>query len=87
MELDINTDWVNLATYDPTPNQPAGPGNGANLLPAMTGGASRYFETWWGRDFVTMNSASGPDQALPLPTASTTSGPSHSLATKANTRS
>ena len=38
MELDINTDWVNFASYAPaTPTGPATPENGIDLLPA-----------WWG---------------------------------------
>jgi hypothetical protein len=61
MELDINTDWVNLATYrPPTPLGKAGPGNGSTLLAAMSGGAGRYFEPWWNRDFVTMSAPPVP---------------------------
>ena len=34
MELDINTDWVNLATFDPsTTSGLASPANGTDLLP------------------------------------------------------
>ncbi len=56
MELDINTDWVNFATYAPTPaSGPATPSNGTDLLPTMVGTPSRYFETWWARDFFTMS--------------------------------
>ena len=56
MELDINTDWVNLATYAPSPATAAAtPNNGSNLLPTMNGGTSRYFESWWARDFITMS--------------------------------
>jgi hypothetical protein len=55
MELDINTDWVNLTTYAPTGSMAASPANGAELLPQMTGGPGRYFETWWARDFITMS--------------------------------
>ncbi|MDA8365393.1 MAG: phosphodiester glycosidase family protein [Actinomycetota bacterium] len=56
MEMDINTDWVNLTTYDPsTPNGAATPANGTMMLPNMTGGTSRYFATWWSRDFITMS--------------------------------
>jgi len=55
MELDINTSWVNLATYAPAPpNTFAAPGNGATLLPQMNGGPSRYFSAW-DRDFITMS--------------------------------
>jgi uncharacterized protein YigE (DUF2233 family) len=57
MELDINTDWVNLATYNPGPNQPASPTNGADLLSSMSGGPDRYFQSYWARDFFTMSIA------------------------------
>lgn len=60
MELDINTDWVNLSTYQPAaPAGPAGPTNGAELLTNMTGTPARYFESWWARDFITMSSRLG----------------------------
>jgi uncharacterized protein YigE (DUF2233 family) len=68
MELDINTDWVNLATYDPPDGQPASPGNGTNLLSTMSGGTGRYFQSYWERDFITMSSAYGAAQTLPAPT-------------------
>ena len=56
MELDINTDWVNLATYAPsTPGGAAAPVNGTDLLPNMVGTPGRYFEAWWSRDFITMS--------------------------------
>jgi len=59
MELDINTDWVNFATFNPAmPNGPASPGNGTDLLPLadMAGPPTRYFVSWWARDFITMSS-------------------------------
>ena len=56
MELDINTDWVDMATFNPgTPNGLASPANGRNLLSNMVGAPSRYFESWWARDFFTMS--------------------------------
>jgi hypothetical protein len=56
MELDINVDWVNFATYAPAaPTAPASPANGSNLLAGMHGGTSRYFESYWARDFITMS--------------------------------
>jgi len=56
MELDINTDWVDFATYAPVPpTAPASPANGTNLLPGMAGTPARYFATWWARDFITMS--------------------------------
>ncbi|MGD0985689.1 MAG: phosphodiester glycosidase family protein [Acidimicrobiales bacterium] len=58
MELDINTDWVNYATFaPPTPTGLASPTNGTDLLPLadMAGPPTRYFDTWWARDFITMS--------------------------------
>jgi hypothetical protein len=56
MELDINTDWVNFASYSPSsPTGLATATNGTTLLAEMTGGAQRYFESWWSRDFITMS--------------------------------
>ena len=61
MELDINTDWVNFSSYQPsTPSGPATPTNGTELLPGMTGTPGRYFQPWWARDFITMSAAVGP---------------------------
>jgi hypothetical protein len=60
MELDINTDWVNFATFQPSsPTSPASGTNGTDLLPDMTATPARYFETWWARDFITMSSVPG----------------------------
>ncbi len=60
MELDINTDWVNFSTYQPSaPNAPASGTNGTELLSNMTGTPARYFDTWWARDFITMSSVPG----------------------------
>jgi hypothetical protein len=60
MELDINTDWVNYSLYNPpTPTGPASGTNGTELLPGMTGTPTRYFQTWWARDFFTMSAAAG----------------------------
>ncbi len=84
MELDINTDWVNMATYDPPEGQPASPSNGTNLLSTMSGGTDRYFESYWERDFITMSSAYGAAQTLPVPT--TTTVPKASARTKDRTK-
>jgi hypothetical protein len=60
MELDINTDWVNFATFDPgSPIAPATSANGSDLLSTMAGTPARYFEAWWSRDFFTMSARSG----------------------------
>jgi len=56
MELDINTDWVDLATFSPsTPHGLANPANGHNMLSDMVGAPSRYFASWWARDFFAMS--------------------------------
>ena len=58
MELDINTDWVNYSTYQPsTAGGAATPANGTELLAGMTGTPGRYFQSWWARDFITMSAA------------------------------
>ncbi len=59
MELDINTDWVNFASYAPTGQTPATPADGVDLLPQMAGSPGRYFEPWWARDFITMSARPG----------------------------
>lgn len=56
MELDINTDWVNFATYAPASSGgAANAANGSTLVPGMSGGPGRYLESWWSRDFFTMS--------------------------------
>jgi len=61
MELDINTDWVNLTTYKPSsPTGAATPANGTLMLSNMTGTTGRYFESWWSRDFIAMSARSFP---------------------------
>jgi len=69
MELDINPMWPTFATYAPPPGQPAGSGNGTDLLASMAGGPGRFFTPSWGRDFVTMSarevSASNHRQFVP----------------------
>ena len=68
MELDINTDWVNLATYDPRgATAPATPASGKDLLPEMFGQPSRYFQSWWSRDFFTMSARTLPPPSRERP--------------------
>jgi hypothetical protein len=56
MELDINTDWVNLATYAPTTaTGTANAASGTDLLSNMVGTPARYFASYWARDFFTMS--------------------------------
>jgi hypothetical protein len=70
MELDINTDWVNFATYSPSsPTGLASPANGSLLLSGMTGTTGRYFASWWTRDFITMSAS--PSSATNTSTTST----------------
>ncbi len=65
MELDINTDWVNFASYAPgTAAGAATAANGTDLLPGMFGAPARYFQSWWSRDFFTVS-------ARPVATART----------------
>lgn len=59
MELDINTDAVSFATYNPaSPTGLASPSNGTDLVANMVGTPARYFEPWWARDFFTMSARS-----------------------------
>ena len=67
MELDINTDWVNMSVYKPdAPDTTASGANGQTLLSTMSGGAGRFFSASWNRDFFTLSlppdsgSSSGP---------------------------
>ena len=61
MELDINSAWVNAATYDPaTPDGVASPANATNLVPGMDNGVTRYFGPWY-RDFFTMSARTTPN--------------------------
>ena len=60
MQLDINTDWVQYSVYNGPLNTPINGGNGTSLLSAMAGPPSRYFATWWNRDFFTMSLRTTP---------------------------
>jgi hypothetical protein len=62
MELDINSEWVNFATFDPaSPKGLATLGSARDLLPATDmSGAYRYFASYWERDFFTMSTRSTP---------------------------
>ena len=64
MEMDINPDWVQYSTYRGRPNAPATGANGSSLLSSMAGAPSRYFQTWWIRDFYTMSVRRAPDPRL-----------------------
>ncbi len=76
MELDINTDWVDYAYYDPsTAGGPAVPANGTDLLPDMAGTPGRYFESWWARDFITMSACRQPADVGRYIVATATSAP------------
>jgi hypothetical protein len=64
MELDINTDWVQYSTYRGAVGQSVSPANGTSLLAGMAGDPSRYFASWWSRDFYTMSVRPRPDDRL-----------------------
>ena len=60
MELDINTDWVQFSAFTGALGSPINGGNGVSLLPngsadGMAATPSRYFVSWWARDFFTMS--------------------------------
>ncbi len=55
MELDINPDWVQYSIYHGPSGAVVSGANGTRLLSDMLGGPSRYFESWWSRDFVTVS--------------------------------
>lgn len=68
MELDINPDWVQFSTYRAAPGATVSGSDGTSLLPTMAGDPSRYFQSWWIRDFFT---ASLRPRALVNPVAPT----------------
>ncbi|MFI5042717.1 MAG: hypothetical protein ACHQNA_12885, partial [Acidimicrobiales bacterium] len=69
MELDINPDWVQYSTYAGPLGAATTGANGTSLVPTMAGPPSRYFASWWIRDFYTMSLRRAPDPRLlaPLP--------------------
>ncbi len=69
MELDINTDWVQFSTYQGAAGQPVDGADGTSLLASMAGDPSRYFESWWIRDFYAMSVRPAPDDHLLAATA------------------
>jgi hypothetical protein len=71
MELDINVDWVQYSTYTGPLKTPINGGNGQSLLPSMPGTPSRYFQSYWGRDFFTMSLR--PNETTTTATTTTTS--------------
>jgi hypothetical protein len=81
MELDINTDWVQFSAFTGALNTPINGGNGtcngANascLLSSMNGPPSRYFATWWSRDFFTMTLRAGETTTALTTTTTSASG-------------
>ncbi len=54
MQLDINTGWVQFSTYRGALGTSINGGYATSLLNSMPTG-SRYFTTWWNRDFFTMS--------------------------------
>lgn len=74
MELDINVDWVQYSTYTGALNTPINGGNGTSLLSSMPGTPSRYFESYWGRDFFTMSLRPNETHTSTTTTTTTTPG-------------
>ena len=70
MELDINTDWVQFSGYSAPLNTMINGAYGTSLLASMPGTPSRYFESYWARDFFTMSLRSG--ETTPGSSSSTT---------------
>jgi len=61
MELDINSEWVNFATFDPGTDGLATLSTAQDLLPAADmSGAYRYFASYWQRDFLTLSARPRP---------------------------
>jgi hypothetical protein len=54
MQLDINTGWVQYSTYRGPLGTSINGSSGTSLLSGMES-PSRYFTTWWNRDFFTMS--------------------------------
>jgi hypothetical protein len=59
MELDINPDWVQFSTYHGRNGTVVNGSDGTSLMSSMLGPPSRYFTTWWSRDFFTMSLRAG----------------------------
>ncbi|MEI8127091.1 MAG: phosphodiester glycosidase family protein [Actinomycetota bacterium] len=55
MEMDINRDWVQFSSFDKPLGKVVSGADGTRLLSSMVGPPSRYFATWWNRDFFTMS--------------------------------
>ena len=61
MELDINSDWVNFATFGSGSDGLATAADAHDLLPATDmSGAYRYFASYWQRDFFTLSARPAP---------------------------
>lgn len=69
MEMDINPDWVQFSTYAGPTNARVTGADGTALVPTMAGTPSRYFESWWIRDFYTMSVRTRPLAHLMAPAA------------------
>jgi hypothetical protein len=54
MQLDINTGWVQYSVFAGTIGTSLNASNATSLLGSMES-PSRYFATWWNRDFFTMS--------------------------------
>ncbi len=74
MELDINTDWVQYATYTGPLGRAINGSTGKDMLPGMTYSPTRYFATWMNRDFYTMSLRNKFLTTLPTTTTTTAGG-------------
>ena len=74
MELDINSDWVNFASFGSGSDGVATAADAHDLLPAADmSGAYRYFASYWQRDFFALSARSVPlGSSLPSPASSAT---------------
>jgi hypothetical protein len=76
MQLDINTDWVQYSIFTGPLNTAITGANGTNLLSGsggMNGYPTRYFASYWNRDFFTMSLRSNQTSTTSTSSTSTTS--------------
>ncbi len=81
MQLDINTDWVQYSTFTGAPGAIINGNNGTSLLSGMVGSPSRYFASWWNRDFYTMSLRPLPAGATSATSSTASSSTSSSTTT------
>lgn len=72
MQLDINQDWTQYSYFSGKLGSSITGASGTKLLQSMLGSPSRYFATWWTRDFYTMSLR--PKEMPVVTTPTSTSG-------------